>query len=376
MGHDVRLYATETNEDVFPELRNGVDVKVVPLPQPISVLLNISRDSFFGRIVKKWRVERQYVEAARRISLAMDADFDAVNCHEDFAYKTGYFYKKINPRARIVWTMNFPPYMRMPKENTLHDLLNRAYVCYKDVVERRYFNAVDHIVVLSRYEQEWARARSLPVSIVWSGTDFNRFYSLVKRQAGSPATLLGLGALTPARRFEDLIDAVAILRRKGYAVRADIVSKDIWNEAEYRAFLIKRAQERGVENDVRFNFNGVSSEKLRETYASSDVFVLTAYIPPPQGYGWGSVVFEAAAAGVPVVLYRSGGAAHILTDGENALFTDPKQPGEIAAQVARLLDDHALYRRIATGGQQFVKKNLSWSRYASEMVKLYTGSSK
>ncbi len=370
-GHTIVLYTAEIKREIYPALLQGIDVRVVPPEQDFAALFPVAGDGVLERIAKKGKIDCLYVRTARRIAEAMEKDFDTVNCHEDFAYKTGYFYKRINPRARIVWTMNNPAYMRFPKSSVVLDVLNRVYVAYKNFRERKYFRAVDAVAVLSRYEEKWAKDRRLPVSIVWSGIDFKKFYVPAKAEPGSPAVLMGLGALAEPRRYEDIIDAVALLKQQGHAVRAKIIAKDIWKQAEYRAHLLAHAAAGGVEREVQFNFEGVSEQGLREAYRTSDVFLLTAHVPPPQGYGWGSVAFEAAASGLPVVLNRETGAAHVLTDGENALFASPGKPEEYASQVAHLLKDHAFYRRIAEEGQRFVRENLSWERYAKEMVALY-----
>lgn len=374
-GHTVVLYTAEIKREIYPALLQGIDVRVVSPEQDFAALFPVAGDGLLVRVSKKRKLDALYTSTARRIAEAMEKDFDAVNCHEDFAYKTGYFYKRINPRARVVWTMNNPAYMRFPKDNFALDALNKLYIWYKDAVERKYFRAVDAVAVLSRYEEKWAKDRHLPVSIVWSGIDFKRFYAPAKTQPGNPAVLMGLGALAHPRRYEDIIDAVALLKQQGHAVRAKIIAKDVWNQAEYRAFLRARVAAGGVEQEVQFNFDGVSEQGLRDAYRTSDVFLLTAHVPPPQGYGWGSAAFEAAAAGLPVVLNRETGAAHILTDNGNALFASPGKPEEYTSQIARLLTGHTLYARIAEEGQRFVRENLSWERYAKEMLALYEGTS-
>jgi glycosyltransferase involved in cell wall biosynthesis len=370
-GHTVALYTAEINREIYPSLLRGIDVRVVPPDADFAPLFPVAGDGVVARVIKKWKLDHLYIRTARRIAEAMEGDFDAVNCHEDFAYKTGYFYTQRNPRARVVWTMNNPAYMRFPKKNAVLDLLNRLYIWYKDAVERKYFRAVDAVAVLSRYEEAWAKERGLPVSIVWSGLDFKKFFNPVKEKRNVPPVLMGLGALAHPRRYEDVVDAVALLKAQGFAVRARIIAKDTWHQKEYREFLVRRVEEKGVRGEVSFNFEGVDEEGLREAYRTSDIFLLTAHVPPPQGYGWGSAAFEAAAAGLPVVLNRETGAAHILTDGGNALFASPGKPEEYAAQVARLLKDPAYYVRIAEEGQRFVRETLSWERYAREMLQLY-----
>ena len=54
--------------------------------------------------------------------------------------------------------------------------------------------------------------------------------------------------------------------------------------------------------------------------------------------GFGIVFLEAAAAGVPQVAGRSGGAAEAVVDGETGLVVaDPDDPGRVAEALRRLL---------------------------------------
>ncbi len=371
-GHTVVLYSAEMNREIYPSLWKGLDIRILTPEQPFAPLFPKEGDSIVRQLKKKRALDALYLKTAESFAAQMEPDFEAINCHEDFAYKVGYFYKQKNPKARVVWTMNNPPYMRFPKpeKGMVWNVLNRLYVRYKDYTEQKYFRCVDAVAVLSRYEERWAKERGLNVRIVWSGVDFEKFYNPVKMKREDSPVLFGLGALSRPRRYEDLIDAVAILKQRGVIVRANIISKDNGSERGYRQFLLARTQEKGVTEEIHFNFEGVDEVGLREAYRASDVFVLTAHVPPPQGYGWGSVVFEAASAGLPVVLNRETGAAHVLTDGVNALFASPEKPEEYALQIEKLVRDAGVYQKIAEGGQKFVKENISWQRYASEMVGL------
>ena len=371
-GHSVTIYTAEIDLTIYPSLLEGLNVKVVPPAYPFGPLLKFDGDGLLARISKKRKLDWLFTDTARRIASAMDDDFHTVNCHEDFAYKTGYFYKKRNPSARVVWTMNNPAYMRFPKETLLLRIANFLYVAYHDLVEKKYFRAVDMTCVLSVYEEKWAEDRRLPVRIVWSGVDFERFYAPVKQWTKKmPLAVMGLGALNAVRRYEDIIEAVGIARKAGYDVVAKIVCKDIWDEKAYRGSLVELVGRLGLKPYVSMNFDGLNESELKEAYRASDVFVLPVHIPPPQGYGWGAVAFEAASAGLPLVLSNKTGAAHVLTNDENALMVDPKRPDQIARQLMRLMDDPDLYKHIAEGGQRFTKDNISWQKYTDRMVTLF-----
>jgi len=71
--------------------------------------------------------------------------------------------------------------------------------------------------------------------------------------------------------------------------------------------------------------------------AAADVFCLPSYRE-----GFGMVVIEAAAAGVPAVASRIYGVTDAIEDGETGVFHEPGDAAGIAAAVSRLLENPGL----------------------------------
>lgn len=375
-NHVVRIYTPEFNDQAYPELRAGLDIVVIPPRSPFSWTETEQPKSLIRRIFHKLEQERLHIDTAFRIAHAMDSDFDIVNVH-DFAYRVAYFYRKINPHAKTIWTENDPPILYLPKANFLYDLLSRLFNVFKEFTEIKFFKAVDRAVVLDFFNRDWALKHKIPAFVVRSGVDFENFYAPVKDRKTNKkdVRILGFGALNRYRRFEDIIHATKILRESGYEANTFIVCKDIWLAKQYRAYLIGLVESFHLDTCVTFRFDGVSNDELRRVYQESDVYVLPTYLPPPRnGYGWGLSNFEAMAAGLPLIICRTSTATEVLTDRENALFVDPMSPDQIAEQVKLLIEDSSLYARIATAGQNFVRHNISWDKYAREMVQVFIGS--
>lgn len=107
----------------------------------------------------------------------------------------------------------------------------------------------------------------------------------------------------------------------------------------------------------------MSEGGLLEAYEKSDVFVFPNHIKI-----WGLAAFEAMAAGLPLVVSNITSIAEVLRDNENALFVEPLRPEQIAHKVEQLLKDPLVYKEIATAGQEFVKKELTWDAYAKRFL--------
>lgn len=362
--HKVVIYAAEFNPKCFPELHKGLEIRVVPPCVPLASVTGAQ--GIVAKIKERLRRNRLYADIAERIAGALDKDFDVVDCHNDASYQIGIRYKKANPRARVVWTMLNPPFYHARKEQFFVNLLSSLAARWEKMKVHRYLSGIDAIVTLDEERKRMIESIGKPVFMLRIPVDFESFYAPPKEIAprGKTIVLLGVGALSPFRKFEDIILAGAALRRKRYDARVILVCKDFWKENEYRSFLIKTAEDSGMGKFVDFRFGGASEAELRDAQRKSDIFIF-----PNTVNIWGMAAFEAMAAGLPLVVSRVTSVAEALKDGVNALFTDPGEPKHIATQIAALLRDPRTYGRIAKAGQEFVKNNLNWERYAEKFIR-------
>jgi glycosyltransferase involved in cell wall biosynthesis len=79
------------------------------------------------------------------------------------------------------------------------------------------------------------------------------------------------------------------------------------------------------------------------------------------------IVQEAMAAGLVVVGTTTGGTKEILKDGETGLTFAPEDADYLAEQIARLMNDHDLFCRLAQAGRQTVLENFTLVRMVKEI---------
>ena len=145
--------------------------------------------------------------------------------------------------------------------------------------------------------------------------------------------VVAVGRISREKRFEDLIEAVAMSETRP---RVRIVGALKSRRSSYYRRLVGLARRLGVE--VEFHTN-VSREELAGLLGSSRVFV-----HPTRGEHFGIVVVEAMAAGLPVVVHRSGGPYHDITGrGRYGLSFDSIE--ELAEHIDRLVSDEGEWRR-------------------------------
>ncbi|MEX2631744.1 MAG: glycosyltransferase family 4 protein [Tistlia sp.] len=88
---------------------------------------------------------------------------------------------------------------------------------------------------------------------------------------------------------------------------------------------------------------------LAAAYASADLLAW-----PAIDEAYGMALLEAQAAGLPVVAGHGIGVSAVVADGETGLLADRDDPVVFAAELARLLDDETLRRRLGAAARRRV----------------------
>jgi len=103
---------------------------------------------------------------------------------------------------------------------------------------------------------------------------------------------------------------------------------------------------------VTYYGKGIAQEAMAATYGSADVFVDASR----NAGGWNNPVAEAMACGVAVACTFNGQVEDFAFDGRTALMSPPRDVSMLADNVARLLRDPALRRRISAAALSHVRK--------------------
>ena len=161
----------------------------------------------------------------------------------------------------------------------------------------------------------------------------------------------------PGKNHVRLLEALALLKRRGRLSHRLVLAGSHWNGAEVIEASIT---ELGLADDVVLT-GFVENRLLPELYAAADVFVF-----PSLFEGFGIPLLEAMAAGTPVCAANISSIPEVV--GDAALLFDPRNPADIAAQLDRLLHDATLRRELARRGQQQAQR-FSWDDAASGVLR-------
>jgi glycosyltransferase involved in cell wall biosynthesis len=229
--------------------------------------------------------------------------------------------------------------------------------------ERRALRSARHVVVTSDATAAILEPYGVPrdrITTIVPGTDPAL---LARGSGGSDVHLLCVASLIPRKGYDVLIEALASIRQRHWRLTC-IGSLD----GDPRTVARLRAQIEGHGLADRVSLAGEREPPaLGAEYDAADVFVL-----PTRYEGYGMVVGEALARGLPVVASDTGGIAAMV--GEDAGILVP--PGDVAALARALgavIDDAALRARLAAGARRRRAALPTWDDAARRMEDTLAG---
>jgi len=178
-----------------------------------------------------------------------------------------------------------------------------------------------------------------------------------------PFTVGQVGRLAPWKGQDLFLRAFALSFPDGDA-RARIVGGALFGEDDWAQSLKELAAALGIEE--RVDFVGFTDDVNAE-YARLDVFVHASVIPEP----FGQVVFEAMAAGVPVVVPDAGGPGEVVTHEEDGLLYPMGDVPALGVSICRLAADRDLRNRLGRVGQHRVEQ-FAPEKVADQVMQVYT----
>ena len=137
----------------------------------------------------------------------------------------------------------------------------------------------------------------------------------------------------------------------------------IIGEGELREPLEARVRELGIQGHVIFA--GFRSDALR-FYKLFEIFVISSHME-----GLCTSVQEAFALGTPVVVTNAGGLPEMVTNGENGIVVEKRNPAAFAAGIIRMLSDQELQRRCAEAGRRTFLERFTVDRMVEGTLAVY-----
>ena len=259
------------------------------------------------------------------------------------------------PTLRAPVTRGKPPLVL-----TVHDLVPVLFPetmspwsrLYTRATLRRVLDAADLIVAVSQTTANdltrLLRISPQRIRVVWSGVD--DFF--LQNGNAEPALIrepyvLFVGTPEPRKNLPRLVDAIKVLRSRGFVERLVVAGGGGWGKVN-------------VASDGVQMLGTVSDGELANLYAHSSCLAL-----PSLYEGFGLTAIEAMAAGTPVIASRAGALPEIT--GNAAVLVDPYDVNAIATGIEQAIRERERLREL---GRKRVNQ-FRWDRTAAAMADVY-----
>jgi len=206
------------------------------------------------------------------------------------------------------------------------------------------------------------KVKSIPNGIILE--DYQRKYSKKESRdiLGLPQQeniILFVGSLTPRKAPDVLVKAMSLVLKRRPDSRLLFVG-----DGYYRNDLEALAKEYGIQENITF-MGFVDDDTKKLCYSAADIFVL-----PSRSEGFGIVLLEASAYGLPLVVSGLEVFRSVVQDNYNGFFTEKENERDLASKILSLLDDADLRKKMGGNAEKRVQK-FSWDSIADATLKFY-----
>lgn len=232
----------------------------------------------------------------------------------------------------------------------------------------------NHRIVVSRYWQErLAREYQVDSTVIYNGVNLARFHPPTLAERAHARSQLGLsnqfmflniGGIEPRKNSIRLLQAFQSIQPDLTAqgltpILLLVGGETLLDHSAYRNEFFEVFEQSDLQIDKDVYLPGVvPDEQIPLLYQAADVLVF-----PSVKEGWGLVVLEALASGVPVLTSDLPVFGEYLRSEANALLVDPSSVPAIAAGMRRLVNDKQLRRHLTATGPITAEK-FGWQETA------------
>ena len=223
--------------------------------------------------------------------------------------------------------------------------------------EEQEYALADKIFVPSKYAAQTFVDRGIAadkIIVNGMGVDFEMFQAPSSRSLDRMPRIVFAGGVGIRKGVPWLLKAFKRLSSKAELHLIGPVSPD------YEKMLRK---EIGANVFVR---GALPGHDLSSEYGRGDIFCL-----PSLEEGYGMVIPQAMACGLPVVTTNVVGAADLLQHAHNGLIVSPADSTALSDALERLIDDVDLRQTMGAYAQATVQQGQGWDDYVSRAVALY-----
>lgn len=220
----------------------------------------------------------------------------------------------------------------------------------------------DHLIALSQQTKTKLQARGISperITVVYPGVHRDEFSLPAPAKQRAGATICMIARLVPYKRVAEGIKLVAKLKSELPHLKLLVIG-----EGPQKRQLTKLAQDLGVAGRIYWK-SRLPRKNLIQALKSCQILCHLSVVE-----GFGLVMLEALAAGLPYVAYATPINQEVTYGGIGGMLVPVGDWREAAAVVKRLLTDQQFYRQKVAEGRKLLK-SYSWVEAAGQTEAVY-----
>ena len=198
------------------------------------------------------------------------------------------------------------------------------------------------------------------IAVVYNGIDLDLYESTTVDEKYANPTIVTVCRLVAYKRVDDLIRALKILKLDFPEIQLKIIGTG--PKENYLRIL---SRDLGLEDNVNFLGKIRDTREMIKILKKSHVFAL-----PSIAEGFGMVIIEAMACGLPYVASDIPPIREVTNGGIGGLLCKPKNCEDLALKIKKLLSGESLRTDILKNVDKHIVK-YDWSMIARETEKRY-----
>ena len=217
---------------------------------------------------------------------------------------------------------------------------------------------------------QWGYGSNKKVSVAYVGTPLypsQHTQQHIREELQLPLQkniIANVSAIEPIKGIDVIIKALSLLKQQGREVlfvHIGGLRNGTSAEQNYAESLRLLAKELQVENQIVW---------LGKRADVQDILPLAdVYVHPSRSEGLGSVLMEAAVAGLPLIGTRVGGIPEVIREGQTGRLIPPNDPNALAQALTQILDNPT--NNLGQQAQTFVFTRFDQTRCAKHLFSTY-----
>jgi glycosyltransferase involved in cell wall biosynthesis len=219
------------------------------------------------------------------------------------------------------------------------------------------------------YLNQIAPSQQSKFSLVYHGVNLKDFQQIPNRDASSlpeNPIILSVGRLVEKKGFQDLLQALLIVKERGEPFHCTI-----YGDGPLREQLERWIEEHGMAGEVRL-MGDCTQQELISIYQKATLFILTPMqTEDGDRDGIPNVLVEAMAVGLPVITTAVAGIPELVENNQNGLLYQPHDVEGISAGIIELLRNADKRKQLGDAGSKKVREQFDVAQAAKKLKTLF-----